>query len=171
MEMLIVLGILVVVFALAAPKFFSARDKANMNASKVQIMAFSSALEKYEFDTQGVPSTEDGLQALFEAPADSEDEESSTSGWDGPYMDKPAPPKDPWGNDYQYAYPPERGSGKAPDIWSMGPDGEDNTEDDICSWISSKEGGEGEDEFGGDMESERSPVKTGDVDVGGSEDF
>lgn len=174
MEMLIVLGILVVVFALAAPRYFGAREKANKSATKVQVEAFRSALEKYNFDTNVFPSTEQGLQALLTAPADSEEEgEGSASNWDGPYINKPALPKDPWGNDYQYAYPPERGAGKEPDIWSIGPDGEDNTEDDICSWVSSKEGegSEGEDEFGGDMESGGGNVKTGDVDVGGSEDF
>jgi len=177
MEMLIVLGILVVVFALAAPRFFGAREKANKSAAKVQVMAFTAALEKYNFDTNVFPATEQGLQALVTAPADSEEEEEgSASNWDGPYINKPALPKDPWGNDYQYAYPPERGAGKEPDIWSFGPDGEDNTEDDICTWVSSKEGGgsEGEDEFGGGkesgggMEPRGGNVKTGDVDVGGS---
>ena len=164
MEMLIVLGILVIVFALAAPRFFGAREKANQSATKVQIEAFRGALEKYAFDTSGFPTTEQGLEVLFQEPAESE--ESSVSGWDGPYMDKPALPKDPWGNDYQYAYPPERGSGDFPDIWSLGPDGEDNTEDDICSWVVTKEG-EGEGEFGG---GEKSGGREADIDakVGGA---
>ena len=170
MEMLIVLGILVIVFALAAPRFFGAREKANLNATKVQVEAFRSALEKYYFDTNTFPMSEQGLQALFQAPADSEEgEEGSTSKWDGPYMNKPALPKDPWGNDYQYAYPPERGASKDPDIWSWGPDGEDNTEDDICSWVASQEG-QGEGELGGDADSGDRNVDVGDVDVGGGED-
>jgi general secretion pathway protein G len=180
MEMLIVLGILVIVFALAAPRFFGAREKANLNATKVQIEAFRGALDKYKFDTMNYPATEQGLQALFQAPAGSEDEEGGeVSGWDGPYMNKPALPKDPWGNEYQYAYPPERGSGDFPDIWSLGPDGEDNTEDDICSWVTSSEEGE-EGELGGaepgrgrDRESGAPPrkVDVGDVSVGGEDSF
>ena len=53
---------------------------------------------------------------------------------------------DPWNHDYQYAYPPERGTTDMPDIWSFGPDGEDNTEDDICSWTvtAGEEGAEGQ---------------------------
>jgi general secretion pathway protein G len=171
MEMLIVLGILVIVFALAAPRFFGAREKANLNATKVQIEAFRGALDKYKFDTMDYPVTEEGLQALFEAPAGSEDEEGTVSGWDGPYMNKPALPKDPWGNEYQYAYPPERGSGDFPDIWSLGPDGEDNTDDDICSWVTGEEGEEGEGELGGDRERDAPrKVDVGDVSVGGGED-
>jgi general secretion pathway protein G len=67
-------------------------------------------------------------------------------------------PKDPWGRDYQYEYPPTHGSGDYPDIWSYGPDGEDDTEDDIKSWSSSD--GNSEDEFGGDsdMASEPEPL-------------
>jgi general secretion pathway protein G len=163
MEMLIVLGILVVVFALAAPRFFGAREKAEKNATKVQIEAFRGALDKYKYDTRNYPTTEEGLQALFQQPAESE--ESSTSGWDGPYMNKPELPKDPWGNDYQYASPAERGSGEF-EIWSYGPDGEDNTEDDICSWTVSQEGGAGEGEFG-DEGAPDVNVDVGDVDVGG----
>lgn len=175
MEMLIVLGILVIVFALAAPKFFGAREKANLSATKVQVEAFRSALEKYYFDTNTFPTTEQGLQALFQEPTDSDTADSeegtggSASNWDGPYMNKPALPKDPWGNDYQYAYPPERGATKEPDIWSWGPDGEDNTEDDICSWVASQEG-EGAGELGGDMEAPDRNVDVGDVSVGGGED-
>ena len=164
MEMLIVLGILVVVFALAAPRFFGAREKAEKSATKVQIMAFQAALDKYKFDTRSYPATEQGLEVLFQKPAESE--ESSVSGWDGPYMDKPELPKDPWGNPYQYACPAERGSGEF-DIWSYGPDGEDNTEDDICSWTVSKDGEGGEDEFATDRDVDRD-VDVGDVDVGGS---
>lgn len=181
MEMLIVLGILVIVFALAAPRFFGAREKANLSATRVQVEAFRSALEKYKFDTNTFPTTEQGLQALFQEPTDSEAAGSqavgseggaaggSASNWDGPYMNKPALPKDPWGNDYQYAYPPERGAGKEPDIWSWGPDGEDNTEDDICSWVATKEGG-GEGELGEDSRSRTRDVPVGDVSVGRGED-
>ncbi len=166
MEMLIVLGILVVVFALAAPRFFGAREKAERNATKVQIEAFRHALDKYKFDTRDYPTTEEGLQVLFRRPAESE--ESSVSGWEGPYMDKPDLPKDPWGNEYQYACPAERGSGEF-DIWSFGPDGEDNTEDDICSWTVSKEGEGVEGEFGREPDTDVN-VDVGDVSVGGRED-
>ena len=85
------------------------------------------------------PTTEQGLQALLSAPGESE--EGSVAGWDGPYVNKDEIPRDPWGNEYQYVYPPERGSGDLPDIWSFGPDGEDNTEDDICTWTKSSEAG------------------------------
>jgi len=137
MEMLIVLGILVMLIALAAPRFLGAQRKADIQAAKTQIGLFRGALERYALDMKTFPATEQGLQALLTAPAESTAAEGQTAAagnWDGPYLDKTEIPKDPWGNDYQYRYPPERGTGDFPDIWSYGPDGQDNTEDDICSW-------------------------------------
>jgi len=167
MELLIVLGILVMLIALAAPRLLGTKKKANLKTAASQIGLLRGALEHYALDTEGFPTTEQGLEALLRAPADSE--EGAATNWGGPYLNKDLP-KDPWGNDYQYAYPPERGSGDFPDIWSLGPDGEDNTEDDICSWTASKEGegegeGLGEDEFGGKREDTKIDVDVG-SDVG-----
>lgn len=41
--------------------------------------------------------------------------------------------KDPWGRDYQYRAPGEKNKDSF-DLWSMGPDGLDGTEDDITNW-------------------------------------
>ena len=56
------------------------------------------------------------------------------SRWDGPYLNADSVPVDPWGMPYGYAYPPTRGAGPKPDIWSFGPDSQDGTEDDIVNW-------------------------------------
>lgn len=151
MELLIVLGILVMLIALAAPRLLGTRKKANVKTAQSQIGLLRGALDLYNLDTNKYPATEQGLRALLERPADAESDAESdaeggggaSDGWGGPYLNQELS-KDPWGNDYQYAYPPERGSGDFPDIWSWGPDGEDNTEDDICSWTSGGGGGEGE---------------------------
>jgi len=95
------------------------------------------ALERYATDTNGFPTSKQGLQALFTPPTDAAG--STLAGWDGPYMDKDGVPEDPWGTAYQYAYPPERGSGGSPDLWSKGPNktddaGDDETKDDVRGW-------------------------------------
>lgn len=133
MEMLIVLGILVMLIALAAPRFLGAQKKADLQTARTQIGLLRGALEKYNLDTKTFPSTEQGLQALLQPPA-SDSDESTTSGWDGPYLNKNEIPLDPWNHPYQYRYPPEATSIDFPEIWSFGPDGQDGTEDDICSW-------------------------------------
>ena len=142
-EMLIVLAILVMLMALVVPRFLGARKKADLQATQAQVGLFRGALESYALDTKDFPTTEQGLQALLAAPGDGE--EGSVVGWDGPYVNKDTIGLDPWNHDYQYAYPPERGKTDLPDIWSFGPDGEDNTEDDICSWTvtAGEEGAEG----------------------------
>ena len=141
-ELLIVLAILVGIMALALPRLMGSRKKAEINTAKTQIGLFQSALQKYEFDTRGLPMTEQGLAALTAPPAASDETGAvASTGWDGPYLD--SIPDDPWGTPYQYEYPPSRGSGLRPDIWSLGPDRTDGTVDDV--WEQATAGGVDED--------------------------
>jgi general secretion pathway protein G len=145
-EMLIVLAILVMLVAMVVPRFLGAQKKADRQTATAQIALFRGCLERYALDLKNFPTTEQGLEALLRAPSDagsSETGSSSGSDWDGPYVSTDAIPLDPWKNPYQYVYPPERGQGDLPDIWSYGPDGEDNTDDDICSWGTSSSGDSG----------------------------
>ena len=144
MEMLIVLIILVILVAMVAPRLIGSRDKAEINATIGQIGLLESALENYEFDCRSFPSTEQGLGALVQAPAADSETGASASGWGGPYLNSTELPTDPWGGAYNYEYPPTRGSGSKPDIWSYGPDGQDGTDDDIFSWASAATGADGE---------------------------
>lgn len=142
-EMLVVLGILVFLVAMVAPRILGTQKKADISGTKTQIGMFKAALERYALDAKDFPTTEQGLMALIEEPAG--EEKTTVSGWEGPYVTSTELPKDPWGNEYQYEYPPTRGKGDYPDIWSFGPDGEDDTEDDVASW--QKEEGEGNTDF------------------------
>lgn len=138
-EMLVVLAILVLIMSMVGPRILGSRKKANVNAAKSQIGMLRASLEGYELDMKGFPTTEQGLAALVEAPED----EGTKSAWDGPYINKTTIPKDPWGREYQYEYPPTHGKDSYPDIWSLGEDGEDSTEDDVVSWESDNESEEG----------------------------
>lgn len=82
------------------------------------LMTFKLAVGRY-------PTTEEGLKALLEAP------ESVSDRWKGPYVRNL--PLDPWGNAYQYRQPAAK-SKDGYDVWSMGPDGKNGTEDDIGNW-------------------------------------
>jgi general secretion pathway protein G len=137
-ELLIVLGILVMLFAIVGPRVLRSGKKADANIAATQIAAFKPILEHYVIDVKSFPSTEEGLAALYERPEDI----SEDSPWDGPYGDGNDVPVDPWGNTYQYEYPPSHSERDFPDIWSFGPDREDGTDDDIVNW---KEEDEGED--------------------------
>jgi general secretion pathway protein G len=134
--MLIVLAILVMLVALVVPRFLGASKKADKQTTLTQVELLRGALERYAVDNKDFPTTEQGLAALMAPPAGGEDTAMSAN-WSGPYLNKDQLPKDAWGNEFQYVYPGERGRPDLPDIWSLGPDREDNTEDDICSWSSS----------------------------------
>lgn len=171
-ELLIVMAILVLLVSLVGPRLLGSKKKADVSAVKTQIGMFQSALERYAVDMNTFPSDQQGLQALVNKPGgagESVDTSAddlgddlalddgsggSTGGgnatnWDGPYLKQSSLPKDPWGNGYGYAYPPKKGDSDVPDIWSFGPDGKENTEDDIVSWTGTKSGGDIE----GDVES------------------
>lgn len=120
MEVLLVLAILVILGGTATFFFAGMQTNANKRAALTQINATKSFLEAYHLDVGTYPAS---LDDLYQAPADLR----NPNKWQGPYIDKPIPP-DPWDNPYQYEV-----SGNQYKIWSFGPDGTNNTEDDITS--------------------------------------
>ena len=94
-----------------------------------------------------------------------EDNGGASSNWQGPYL-KGKLPKDPWGSSYRYEFPSRNNDFGEPDIWSVGPDRKDNTDDDITSWGSSKRK-----TGGGDSEDEVDGFDVGGDDAGGTEDI
>jgi general secretion pathway protein G len=157
-EMLVVVGILVLLASLVVPRVLGSRKKADEGAAKFQISTFKNSLEQYAIDCKTFPMTEEGLDALVNPPL----EATGGGKWGGPYLTSGIP-ADPWGNAYQYEYPPARGSGDSPDIWSLGPDGVDDTEDDICSWTGDAASGSG----GGEMTMESMTAEPGSGKGGG----
>ncbi|SPE38019.1 pseudopilin, cryptic, general secretion pathway [Candidatus Sulfopaludibacter sp. SbA3] len=125
--MLVVVTIIGLFVALVGPALFRKADAARVTAARTQIDNFMTALGSYKLDTGMFPTTEQGLKALREKPAD-------VNQWAGPYMPKDIP-KDPWEHDYVYKYPGEHGD--EPDIVSMGRDGQpggEGVDADIVSW-------------------------------------
>jgi general secretion pathway protein G len=125
MEVLLVLAILVILGSLAVGVFTGVQSRANQNAAKSQIGLIDSQLRQYHFDVGQFPTD---LSALRAVPVDVPDPNK----WNGPYLDRDVP-VDPWGRDYMYNPSGGRNTDK-PDIWSVGPDGADGTEDDIGNW-------------------------------------
>ena len=126
-EMLVVVTIIGLFVALVGPALFKNTDKARITAARTQLDNFMTALGSYKLDTGTFPSTEQGLKALREKPAD-------MNQWAGPYMPKDIP-KDPWGHEYVYKYPGEHGD--EPEITCLGADGQpggDGLNADIFNW-------------------------------------
>lgn len=143
MEVLVVLAILVMLFGMAVPKIMERYKTARINTAKTQLGLFKQALEHYYMDVKSYPTSEQGLQALAERPADLDE----SVAW-GKYLDEV--PRDPWGHDYRYDFAEGE---EAPRIWSVGPDGNDDEgeNDDITSWTKS----EGGDSSGGAAKKEK----------------
>jgi general secretion pathway protein G len=164
-ELLIVMAILVLLVSLVAPRLLGSKKKADISAVKTQIGMLESALERYAVDMNTFPTRQQGgLKALITKPGGRAATSTSSTGladdlgdelalnnsagratgtrgssnWDGPYLKRTTLPNDPWGNGYGYAYPPKKGKSDMPDIWSFGPDGKENTPDDIVSWSATK---------------------------------
>lgn len=128
MEVLLVLAILVILGSLVAMTFTNVLGDSDRKAARSQIGLFEPALNVYRLHMKEFPSASQGLNALRGAPSDAR----FANRWQGPYLEKEIP-VDPWGNPYQYAYP-GRNNADSFDIWSLGPDGQDGTEDDVGNW-------------------------------------
>ncbi|MEN3942011.1 type II secretion system major pseudopilin GspG [Prosthecobacter sp. SYSU 5D2] len=83
-------------------------------------------IQLYEARNMRPPTTDQGLKALVERPTTEPLPEKWTA-----LMEEV--PKDPWGQEYKYRYPAQK-SKKSYDVWSIGKDGADGTEDDVGNW-------------------------------------
>ena len=126
-EVLLVLVILVILGSLVGVQMRGAQKRAQRSAAKIQVDNFDTPLGLYAQEMGNYPSTAAGLEALRTAPG-----EAQGGKWNGPYLDK-AVPVDPWNHPYSYASP-GRHNPDGYDVWSVGPDGVDGTDDDIGNW-------------------------------------
>ena len=93
-ELLVVMLILATLAAIVVPRLIGRGEQAKVAAAKSDLARLGGMLDAFRLDVGRYPTTEEGLYALREEPADSE-------GWTGPYLYKDVP-MDPWGIDYMY---------------------------------------------------------------------
>ena len=98
LELLVVLVILGMLAALAGPRVMKYISSAKTDTAKLQIEELAAALDMYKLEVGRHPNTQEGLQALVEAPG-------GATNWNGPYLKKKTVPKDPWGADYHICLP------------------------------------------------------------------
>jgi general secretion pathway protein G len=128
-ELLVVLVILSVLATVVGPKLFGQTEAARRKTAVTQIRNIESAIALYELDNGTFPTTEEGLQALVEQPANAKN-------WrEGGYLEKGKVPKDPWKNPYVYVSPGAHT--QEYDLESYGADGVDGGDGnaaDVESW-------------------------------------
>jgi general secretion pathway protein G len=130
-ELMVVIVILGILAGLIIPRIMGRPEEARRMKARVQIESIETALKLYKLDNGSYPSTEQGLQALVEAPTVGQ----LPRAWrDGGYLEKGKVPKDPWDNEFIYLSP---GVHSDFDLMSYGADGEPGGEDmnkDINNW-------------------------------------
>ena len=122
-ELLVVIVILSMLAAFAAPKFFHYIGKSKKDLTKPSLAFVESAIERFAIDCQRYPDDSEGLEVLLFMPDDVEEGQ-----WSGPYL-KASQLNDPWGNPIVYQAEGEINPGSF-DLISYGADGEEGGEGD-----------------------------------------
>ncbi len=133
LEIMVVIVILGILASLVVPNLMGNKEQADHQKAVSDIVALENALDMYKLDNTRYPTTDQGMQALVNKP-DSDPVPRNYK--DGGYIKRL--PADPWQNEYQLLSPGEHGK---LDVFSMGPDGEAGTEDDIGNWNQDKTAG------------------------------
>ncbi len=121
--------VLTIISVLAAGSIYLLKgnvDVAKETRVEGDIANIGTQLQLYEARNLRLPTTEQGIKALVERPTTEPLPERWTQ-----LLEEP--PRDPWGQPYMYRYPAQK-SKKPYDLWSIGKDGQDGTEDDIGNW-------------------------------------
>ncbi len=127
-EIIVVVVIIGLLAAVVTQTLAGRTDDARIAKAKQDIQAMETALTLFKLDNFRYPTTEQGLRALVEKPADPE-----IRNWrEGGYVKRLS--KDPWGRDYLYESPGTHGD---VDVYTFGADGQAGGEKanaDIGNW-------------------------------------
>jgi general secretion pathway protein G len=130
-ELMVVIVILGILAGLIVPRIMGRPEEAKQVKAKLTIESLETSLRLYKLDNGSYPTTEQGLEALVQAP-DTGDIPKNYR--DGGYIEKGKIPLDPWDNEYVYLSP---GVHNEYDIISYGADGVAGGEgknQDVNSW-------------------------------------
>lgn len=125
-ELMVVIVILGILATLVVPQVFGQREQATRQKAISDLTGLENAMEMYRLDNGVYPTTEQGLEALVSPP---QIDPRPRNYREGGYIRRL--PEDPWGNEYRLLSPGQFGRY---DIFSVGPDGQPGTDDDIGTW-------------------------------------
>ncbi|WP_395735563.1 type II secretion system major pseudopilin GspG [Prosthecobacter sp.] len=127
LEMMIVLLIIALIIGSVAVMVNGIEKNAESVAAGAKIKQLQSALVAYKIANLIPPTQEQGLEALNKRPTAAPAPKRWTQ------LVKEDALIDPWGRKYAYRNPGKHNVGGY-DVLSFGPDGIENTEDDIGNW-------------------------------------
>lgn len=118
-EIMLVVIIIGVLVGMIMPRLAGRSQEARIAAAQADIFSnISTALDLYELDNGKYP---DSLDELLK----------KTTEGKGPYLKRS--PQDPWKKAYKYKSPGAHNT-EDYDLYSLGPDGQEGTSDDIGNW-------------------------------------
>lgn len=127
LEMMVVLLIIALIIGSVAVVMNGVEGTANETTTRAKINGVSTALTAYKLDNLTYPTQEQGLDALVSRPT----APPAPRRWRS--SAKPESILDPWGRKFGYRNPGKHNTGSY-DLFSLGADGLENTEDDIGNW-------------------------------------
>ncbi len=129
-ELLIVLAILLPIGGIVAVNVLPKKDQADIDTTRVQIDSIESAIQLFKLDFKRFPTEEEGIAVLWDKNAIEDEDEMAK--WKSAYLETPLP-RDTWDNEWIYREESEQFGTSMYDLISIGPDGEEGTEDDLSN--------------------------------------
>jgi general secretion pathway protein G len=126
-EMLVVLGIIGLITALAGPQVIQYLGRAKTDKARAEIHNLEVANDLFRIDVGRYPNEQEGLRALV-VPLE------HMVKWNGPYLRQKTVPVDPWGRPYVYRQPGQNGPF---DLFTLGADnlaGGKGENQDVANW-------------------------------------
>ena len=131
LEVLLVVGIIALLAAFVVPQFLGTEERARIEMTKGRVASGGTIATQLEIFRTHMGRYPEELSELLEEPDDEEEAEK----WAGPYINDLNALKDGWDRELQYKGPEEAGFNEGRyDLYSLGKDGEDGTDDDIGNW-------------------------------------
>ena len=127
LELLIVIAILGMLAVVGTVQMMSYLERARTDTAKLQIDQLGAALNLFRIDVGRLPTNDEGLKALVEAPA-------AIDRWRGPYLTKPDAIRDPWGRPFVYRQPGSHGQYDIMSYGEGGPSGGSGDNFEIVNW-------------------------------------
>lgn len=127
LEMMVVLLIIALIIGSVAVVMNGVEGTANETTTRAKINGIATALTAYKLSNLVYPTQEQGLDALVTRPSTP----PAPRQWKP--LAKPDAIVDPWNRKLVYRNPGKHNIGSY-DVYSLGTDGLDNTEDDIGNW-------------------------------------
>lgn len=129
-EVMIVIAIILALSALVGVALFSRQKEAKSSLAQIDMNTIKKGMQQFYLDFDRFPTDEEGLAVLWSKESLTGDGDQAK--WKK-YLEEPMP-NDRWGHPWGYRQTSEHGDDTKYDLWSVGPDGQEGTDDDITSW-------------------------------------